>query len=457
MKDVHSTQLNRQPADPAELRRMLPEAMPVIERLRGEGFQALFAGGWVRDWCLGREARDVDIASNAGPEEVEALFPRTHALGKAFGVIQVVMGEHTFEVATFRRDLGTADGRHPQSIESASLEEDALRRDFTVNGLYMDPVSGELIDVVGGLADLQAGVIRAIGDPAERFREDHLRMLRAVRFAAVLEFEVDPDTLAAVKQHGDDILKVSSERIRNEFVRTLTESPRPGDALELLRHSGLLRHILPQALEMIGCAQPPEFHPEGDVWTHTVLMLNQLRDPSPELALAVLFHDIGKPATRTETGGRIRFRGHAQVGADMAETWLRAYRFSKREIRTITGWVSRHMDMMNVPNMKKSTLRRLVSRERFEEEMELHRIDCLCSNGLVESHSILQQARAEAAEEAALPDPLITGRDLLDMGLNPGPDIGRWKKRAYEEQLERAQPDKNELKDWLREQMGQTQ
>lgn len=435
----------------SELRKTFPDAFRVSETMRDAGFEALFAGGCVRDWLLGRVAKDVDIATDASPDEVERLFPRTHAIGKAFGVIQVVGGEGVYEVATFRRDLDQTDGRHPGRIEPSTPEEDALRRDFTINGLFLDPASGEIIDHVGGLDDLRAGVVRAIGDPAERFREDHLRMLRAARFASVLGFAVDPVTAAAVRARAGDLRKVSAERVREEFTRLLTESPRAGDAVELLHDLGLLTHILPEFLALKGCEQPPEYHPEGDVWTHTVMMLNELSHPSPALALAVLLHDIGKPATRTVEEGRIRFTGHAQVGADIAAEWMTRMKFSNALRDQVVGMVDRHMNFMNVPHMKKSTLRRLVGSPYFEEELELHRIDCLCSNGITASHTTLLKVRADHEAEAALPEPWVTGRDLIGMGLTEGPEIGEWKHRAYDEQLEGNHPNREALLSWLRD------
>ncbi|MCC5849052.1 MAG: CCA tRNA nucleotidyltransferase [Verrucomicrobia bacterium] len=435
----------------SELRKRFPEAFRVSETLNSAGFQALFAGGCVRDWILGRDAKDIDIASDANPDEVEALFPRTHAIGKSFGVIQVMEGEALFEVATFRRDLDQTDGRRPGRIEPSTPPEDAQRRDFTLNGLFLDPISGEVIDYVGGLEDLAAKRIRAIGDPRERFREDHLRMLRAARFAAVLGFEIEAHTRTAIRERAPDLQRISVERIRTEFVRMLTESPRPGDAVALLDDCKLLEQILPEFLDLRGCTQPPEFHPEGDVWVHTLMMLNELKNPSPALALGVLLHDIGKPATRSEENDRIRFTGHAQVGAEMAETWMRKMKFSKAMREQVTGMVDRHMNFMNVTKMRKAGLRRMVGRPHFEDELELHRIDCLCSNGITASHELLTQAKAEYEAEAALPEPWITGKDLMALGIEQGPGIGKWKQRAYDEQLEGRHPDKAALLGWVKE------
>ncbi|MCH8528446.1 MAG: CCA tRNA nucleotidyltransferase [Kiritimatiellae bacterium] len=434
----------------SELRKLYPSAFRVSETLRAAGFEALFAGGCVRDWLLGRVPKDIDVASNATPEEVEGLFERTHALGRAFGVIQVMMGEEAFEVTTFRRDLAYSDGRRPEGIVPSTPEEDARRRDFSINGLFLDPVSGEVIDFVGGREDLKHGIIRAIGDPLDRFREDHLRMLRAVRFAAVLGFEMEEDTRAAIRTRAADLGRISVERIRTEFVRLLTESARAGDAVELLDRCGLLEQILPEFLDLRGCEQPPEWHPEGDVWTHTVMMLNELTCPSPRLALAVLLHDIGKPATRTvDADGRIRFMGHAQVGARMAGAWMRRMKFSNALREEVTGLVDRHMNFMNVKQMRVATRKRFVASPTIGDELELHRVDCLCSNGITETYEILQQVRKAVEAEEALPEPWVNGRDLVGLGLK-GPAVGKWKRRAYDEQLEGRFESKEALMGWVR-------
>lgn len=434
----------------SELRKQVPGAFRVSETLREAGYAVFFAGGCVRDWLLGRVPKDVDLASSAPPEAVEALFERTHALGRAFGVIQVMEGDAGFEVTTFRQDVGSADGRRPVRVVASSPEEDARRRDFTINGLFLDPVSGEVIDFVGGLADLNAGVVRAIGNPAERFAEDHLRMLRAVRFAAVLGFELEAETQAAVRAGAAQLQNISVERIRTEFVRLLTESHRPGDALELLHACGLLEQILPEFLALKGCEQPPEWHPEGDVWTHTVMMLNELREPSPRLALGVLLHDIGKPATRTvDADGRIRFMGHAQVGARMAGAWMRKMKCSNALREEVVGLVDRHMNFINVKQMREATRKRFVASQTIGDELELHRLDCLCSNGITESYEILQRVRAEVEAEEALPEPWVDGRDLRELGLE-GASIGEWKRRAYDEQLEGRFADREALLAWVR-------
>lgn len=441
--------------DPDFLSSTYPEAVWVVQTLTAAGFRTLWAGGCVRDLLLDRPFSDIDIATAATPEEVEALFDHTHAIGKAFGVIQVVTDSHTFEVASFREDQDYTDGRHPDKIRPSTAEKDATRRDFTVNGLFLNPLTGELLDVVGGLDDLEKKCIRAIGDADLRFREDHLRMLRAVRFSSVLDFRIEPSTREAIVRNAQRIQAVSAERVRTELVRTLTESARPGDALTLLRDTGLLQHLLPEMLKTVGCEQPPEYHPEGDVWTHTVMMLNELNHPSPLLALAVLLHDIGKPETQTvDDQGVIRFRGHAQVGAAIADRWLTRFRFPKALRNSVVGLVNRHMDFMNVRHMRPATLKKIVARPDFADELELHRVDCLCSNGITQSVETLKEVRAEFEKESALPEPLVTGQDLLNLGLPPGPDIGTWKEKAYEHQLENSQVTRPELLEWVRVEVG---
>jgi len=438
-----------------------PASLPVLEKgrsivrkLRKEGFTAYFAGGCVRDMLLERPFKDIDIASDATPDEVEALFDHTHAIGKAFGVIQVLIDGDPFEVATFRQDLEYTDGRRPDGIRPSSPEEDAQRRDFTINGLFWDPLSEEVLDYVGGQEDLENRIIKAIGDPQIRFQEDHLRLMRAVRFASVLGFDLEAATLSSITTHAHLLPRVSPERICSELVRILTEAAHPGKALALLADTGLLEQILPEALKLKGCEQPPEYHPEGDVWTHTCLMLDGMDSPSPELALAVLLHDIGKPGTRTEEQGRIRFQGHAQVGAAFADQWLRTMRVSNAMRKTVVGAVDRHMNFMNVPHMKKAGLRRMVAHPDFPTELDLHRLDCRYSNGITVSADILEAAYAEFQKEKCLPDPWITGTDLLAMGMSPGPEIGLWKTKAYEAQLEGLHPDRDSLLNWVRLELG---
>jgi len=427
-------------------------ALEILRKIRAEGFTAYFAGGAVRDKLLGRTPKDYDIATNALPEQIEALFPKTVAVGKAFGVIIVVQDGIETEVATFREDAGYQDGRRPDSVHFCGAEEDAKRRDFTVNGMFYDPITDEVIDTVGGKADLEKQIIRAIGDPERRFAEDHLRMLRAVRFSHTLGFAIDPATRAAIKTHAADLAKISIERIENEFSRTLTESIRPGDALRELVELGLMEHIIPEILPLIGQEQPPEFHPEGDVFEHTVLMLNLMEpQPTKSLAYSVLLHDVGKPDTAFMGEDRIRFHGHETLSARMAEEILRRLRLPVKEIRQIVTAVAGHMRFKDVQKMNKSTLRKLMGAETFDLEMELHRVDCSGSHGLLDNYEFLLKKADEMKNEPVLPERWVTGKDLSELGVKPGPRIGELLRQAYDAQLEGRFSDRTELLDWLKD------
>src|SRR4051794_3545861 len=400
-----------------------PAARSIVQRLQGAGFQALYAGGCVRDMLRGVEPHDYDIATDAKPDEVQRLFPRTVAVGAQFGVVCVMEGGAEFQVASFRADGLYIDGRHPETVVFSSPEVDVQRRDFTINGLFFDPIREELIDYVGGRRDLEARLLRAIGDAADRFREDRLRMLRAVRFAATLGFEIEPSTWAAVREHAAHIREVSAERIRDELVKIFT-SPQRVRGLDLLDASGLLREVLPEMEALKGCEQPPQFHPEGDVWIHTRIMLGLLPEQvSVPLVFSVLLHDIGKPATYSydEKDQRIRFSGHDKLGAEMTEQIMTRLRFSRREIDATVAAVARHMVFKDVPDMRVSKLKRFMAGEHFEDELELHRVDCTSSHNDLSNYTFLQQKREEFAHEPLIPEPLITGRDLIELGLNPGP------------------------------------
>jgi len=434
-------------------------AETIVGTLRQSGFLAYFAGGCVRDMIMGRPPKDFDIATDASPDHVAALFPRTHDIGKAFGVMQVVIGEQAFEVATFRSDLPYADGRHPTGVRFSSPEEDAQRRDFTVNGLFYDPEAKRVIDFVGGQTDIAARVIRTIGLPADRFREDYLRMLRAVRFASVLEFSMDPGTAEAIRASAHEISKISAERVQQEITRLLTESPQPGHGMELLRQTGLLAVILPEVMSMVGQEQPPAFHPEGDVFTHTIKMLDAMKQPDLPLAYAVLLHDVGKPPTArtaTEPDGtsRIRFDNHAKVGAEIAETILRRLKLPTREIEIVTHCIRNHMRFLDVQKMRRSTLRQLVGAPTFALELELHRLDCIASHGDLGNYDFLVRFVEELKNEPALPAPWVTGHDLKAMGLAEGRELGRWRQQAYEAQIESRFGSREELLAWLRESIG---
>jgi poly(A) polymerase len=430
-------------------------AAAVIERLSAEGFIAYLAGGCVRDKLLGRIPVDYDVATEALPDVVEKLFPASVSTGKCFGVVRVRVDDEEVEIATFRADHGYQDGRHPDSVTFSDPETDAQRRDFTINALFMDlGQHNRVIDFVEGQRDLEAGIVRCVGDPVTRFKEDHLRMLRAVRFTSVLGFRLDDATADAIRAQAGQVADMAAERIRDELTRTLTESPRAGDALMLLDDVGLLEPLLPEISAMKGTPQPPQFHPEGDVFEHTVLMLNEMEAPSPRLAWAVLLHDVGKPPTITTDTDRIRFNRHATIGGDMTVEILRRLRFPNDDIDFITACVRGHMRTMDVPRMRRATLRRMVGAPTFPIELELHRLDCVGSHGDLSNYDHLVAFQEEMANEPVLPPAWITGKDMLALGIQEGPQIGRWLRMAYEAQLEDRFPDREALLDWLRNEMA---
>ena len=397
---------------------------------------AYWAGGCVRDMVRGVEPNDYDIATTATPEQVQNLFPKTIPVGVQFGVILVLKSGHQFEVATFRSDEAYLDGRRPTSVRYGSPEEDAQRRDFTINGLFYDPVANEIIDYVGGREDIGRKLVRTIGEPRHRFGEDKLRLLRAIRFAANLGFEIEEKTFEAVREMAAEIQAVSTERIREELVKIFTR-PNAGDGLELLDESGLLRSVLPEVAAMKGVEQPPDFHPEGDVFTHTRLMLDLLPpNPGVVLGFAVLLHDVGKPRTFERAPDRIRFNEHDRVGAEVAEQILRQLRFSNEEIARIVVCVREHMRMQHVKEMRPAKVKRILARETFADELELHRIDCAASHRNMENYEFLKAKAAELPLEVVKPAPLLTGRDLLAIGLKPGRMIGLILREVQELQLE---------------------
>lgn len=435
-------------------------ALSIVRTLRAAGFTAYWAGGCVRDMLMGRPPKDYDIATTATPDEVAALFPKTVAVGKAFGVIQVHAEGATYEVATFRREADYADGRRPSSVAFCAPEEDARRRDFTINGLFYDPVDETVLDFVGGRADIEARIIRTIGRPEERLGEDYLRMLRAARLAAVLEFAIEPGTADAVRRSAALLTRVSAERIQQELTRLLMEAPRAGQGLVLLRELGLLSIILPEVDAMHGQEQPEAFHPEGDVFTHTVKMLDTMEERSVPLAYAVLLHDVAKPLTACRTieddgSERIRFNNHARLGADVAGNILRRLKLPSRVIEDVVEAIGNHMRFMDVQRMRPATLRRLVGAPTFAMELELHRLDCLASHGDLSNYEYVRRFAEELEDEPALPAPWITGHDLMALGLAEGPEVGRWHRRAYEAQLEGRFPDRDALLEWVRTQLAQ--
>jgi poly(A) polymerase len=431
-------------------------AISIVQTLRQRGFQAYLVGGCVRDLVLGREPKDYDVATDALPEQVMSIFPRTYAVGAQFGVVLVPAPEEnttkdaapghssksrTIEVATFRSDIGYSDGRHPDGVQfSRDPRQDVARRDFTINGMLLDPLSGpapgKVLDYVGGRADLKAKVVRTIGEPEHRFGEDKLRMLRAVRFAARFEYSIDPATFAAMKKLANQLDVVSRERVRDELTRMLTEG-HGRRAFLLLDESGLLQYVLPEISAMKGVEQPPEFHPEGDVFVHTLLLLENLPQPCPmTLAWAALLHDVGKPPTFRRAPDRIRFDDHVQVGVKMAEEICRRLRFSSDETQQILALVDNHMRFGHVHRMKQSTLKRFLRMPSFDEHLALHRADALASHGDLSTYEFLQEKRSEIPEEAMKPAPLVTGDDLIAAGHIPGPRFREILSAVEDAQLE---------------------
>jgi poly(A) polymerase len=435
-------------------------ALRIIETLRAQGYEAYLAGGCVRDLLLGREPEDYDVATNATPDVVLDMFPRTFAVGAHFGVVLVAPETEdagiVTEVATFRSDLAYSDGRHPDAVRyTTSAQEDVQRRDFTINGLLLDPLrplrGGSLldesdrdpkllraavIDCVGGLADLDAGVVRAIGRPELRFDEDHLRMLRGVRFAARFGFELEPETQRAIRSLAPRIHAVSHERVRDEVTRMLTEG-HARRAFELLDETGLLAEVLPEIAQMKGVEQPPQYHPEGDVWIHTLMLLEQL-PPGCSMALAwgALLHDVGKPPTFRRAPDRIRFDGHVEIGVAMAAEICRRFRFSNEETRQVLALVENHMRFMDAQRMKTSTLKRFFRLDRFDEHLALHRMDCLAASGNLENWEFVRERFSSMPEEAMRPQPLITGRELIAAGYPPGARFREMLRVAEDAQLE---------------------
>ncbi len=395
-------------------------AVAIIRQLRGHGHKGFLVGGCVRDRLLGLQPKDFDVATDGSPAQLAEYFPGALLVGAHFGVVLVEDGSAQVEVATFRSEGSYSDGRRPDEVRfETDPALDAQRRDFTINALMEDPLSGEIFDYVGGRADLASKTIRAIGDAHRRFEEDHLRMLRAVRFAARLNFTIEEKTREAICRQAGAVRTVSAERVRDELVRIFTEGgARRG--LELLDELGLLAHLLPEVKAFQGVEQPPEFHPEGDVWTHVLLMLENMgRAPCP-LAMGVLLHDVGKPLTfrRAE---RIRFDGHAEVGALQAKGLLERLRFSKDEVEQVTSLVANHMKFKDVTKMRPSTLKRFLRLPHFADHLELHRLDCLASNGRREAYDFIRQKLAEFSVETLHPPRLISGRDLIAAGYSPGP------------------------------------
>ncbi|HKD86405.1 MAG TPA: CCA tRNA nucleotidyltransferase [Terriglobales bacterium] len=429
---------------------MREHATNIVRELRQRGFQAYFAGGCVRDTLLGLVPADYDVATDATPPEVMRIFPQTYAVGAQFGVVLVpapedlpaplTPSEHPnyVEVATFRNDGAYSDGRHPDAVRySKDPKEDVQRRDFTINGLLMDPLTDDrVLDFVGGRNDLAAGVVRAIGNAEHRFQEDKLRMLRAVRFAARFQYVIERESFAAIQRLASLIHQVSRERVRDELTKMLTEGHARA-AFESLDRSGLLREVLPEIDRMHGVEQPPQFHPEGDVWIHTMLLLEKLPPKcSRTLAWGTLLHDVGKPPTFRVAPDRIRFDGHVEVGVRMAEDICHRLHFSNEDTKQIAALVANHMRFTDVERMKQSTLKRFMRLPKFEEHLELHRIDCLSSHGNLNMYDFVRQRLQESSEEEIRPAPLVNGEDLIRLGYKPGPGFREMLSAVEDAQLE---------------------
>jgi len=425
----------------------------IVRTLTEKGYKAYFAGGCVRDMIMSIEPKDYDITTNAKPEEIKRLFKRTILVGAKFGVIVVVKDGINYEVATFRSEIGYKDGRHPDKVIFTDEKEDVKRRDFTINGLLFDPLKNRIIDYVGGKDDINNKIIRTIGNPFERFNEDKLRMMRAVRLAVGFGFDIEENTFNAVKCEGFEISEISKERIRDELVKILTEGA-AGRGIKLLDKAGMLKVILPEIADMKGVEQPKDFHPEGDVFTHTVLMLDLMENPSVELAMGALLHDVGKPKT-FEVKDRIRFNEHTDVGIKLANDICKRLRFTNKEIEHILNLIKNHLKFKDVINMKKSTLKRFLSMEKFEEHLELHRLDCLASHKNLANWEYCRKMMKEITIEEAKPERLINGNDLINAGFTPGPLFKEILNYIEDEQLEGRIKDNNEAMNLVIQKFGE--
>ena len=455
---------------------MRATASEIVRRLQAAGFAAFWVGGCVRDVLLGREPYDYDIATDATPEQSEKLFPHTIPVGRQFGVLLVVEGGHQFQIATFRAESDYRDGRRPEQVRFSHAREDAIRRDFTVNGLFFDPIAGQLHDWVGGEADLRAKIIRTIGSPDERFGEDHLRLLRAIRFAAQLGFAIEAQTFSAVQKHAEKIRLVSAERVRDELIK-LFAPPHAARGLTLLHESGLMAHVLPELVPTLTCDQSPDYHPEGTVFNHIRLMLENLpkldeveplalraesltaspRSASlPTLAVgeslpwAALLHDIAKPRTVSRgDDGIIHFYTHEKLGAEMAEEILQRLKFPRKQTDEIAAAVLHHMQFKDAPHMRKSTLRRMLMRDTFPLELELHRLDCLGSHRRLDIYDFLREQQAHLNDRPHLHPPLLNGSDLIALGLKPGRELGALLHELRDQQLAEELTTADEARAWV--------
>ena len=430
-------------------------AVRVVRTLRDRGHPAFLVGGCVRNALLGLPSDDYDVATAARPDDVRALFQKTVDVGAKFGVIIVIDGDCQTQVATFRLDGAYEDKRHPADVSFSDARSDIMRRDFTINGLFMDPFTGEIVDYAGGMRDIEKGIVRCIGNPRDRFREDALRLLRAVRFAARFSFHIHPDTWDALVTMHEGIRQISAERIRDEILKILT-GPHPGRALDLLETSGLLAIILPEVQALRGVPQPGEFHPEGDCMEHVRLALEALENPSPTLVMGTLLHDIGKPAT-IEHSDRIRFNHHDVVGEKIAEEVCTRLRLSNSEKTAVTDLVRRHMKFMHVREMRESVLRRFLSHPNISEDLAMHRADCLASHGHLGNYEFCLEKLKEYQAESGrvLPSRLLSGDDLITAGYKPGPQFSVMLQRAMDAQLEGLVTNREEALELIRREYPQ--
>ena len=425
------------------------EAARIVLQLRDAGFEAYFVGGCVRDFVMGVVPADYDIVTSAIPDQVMALFNRTVAIGAKFGVVAVIVEGHSFEVATFRSDDVYIDGRRPLQVHFSSAKEDVFRRDFTVNGLLMDPVTGEITDYVDGLADIRKKIIRTIGDPDKRFQEDHLRMLRAIRFTANLNFDLDTFTKKSIAENVDQIQTISAERIQDELNKLLSRGgARMG--LELMAQTGMLRELLPEVDAMQGVEQPPRFHPEGDVWQHTLIMLEILSEEktevNPLLAWGALLHDVGKPVSRSEDENGVHFYGHVQHGGKIADELMHRLKFSRAQREAVLDLILQHMNFMNVQKMRPARLKRFLRMSDFDLHLELHRLDCLASHGILDNYQFCRNQLENLTVEELHPPRLLNGDDLIALGFTPGKIIGEILHALEDQQMEGRISSKDEAK-----------
>jgi poly(A) polymerase len=431
------------------------QAEEIVLRLKKAGYEAYFVGGCVRDFVMGVIPDDYDIVTSALPDQVTALFERTVAIGAKFGVIAVIVEGHPFEVATFRSEDVYIDGRRPSEVYFTSAKEDVFRRDFTVNGLLMDPVTGEITDYVDGLADIGKKIIRTIGDSDKRFREDHLRMLRAIRFTANLNFSLDSSTQEAIGKNVAQIKKISAERIQDELTKLLTRSgTRRG--LELMAQTGMLREILPEVDAMQGVEQPPRFHPEGDVWQHTLMMLEIMSEEkstriNPVLAWGTLLHDVGKPVSRSEDENGVHFYGHVQLGEKIADETMQRLKFSRAQREAVINLIGQHMNFMNVQKMRPARLKRFLRMPDFDLHLELHRLDCLASHGMLDNYEFCRNQLETLTAEELHPLRLLNGDDLIGLGFTPGKIIGEILHALEDEQMEGRISSRDEAKIFVEE------